>query len=239
MKKIIDYFTRKKSRTENVASMTVHQFAESLGNAIDAKDHYTCSHSEEVAVVAQMLAVELGLPSRECELLHIAGHLHDIGKIGLPDSILKKTGRLTSDEYEVVKMHPAMGADIVKPVASVSGLDQLTGIILHHHERYDGRGYPHGLKGDQIPFGARLIAVADTLSAMASNRPYRDALEFSKIVEEIKDCSGSQFDPLVVGAFLACAEQIEEYFVRGAAIMEAEYGPGQKVFPEQVRVMSQ
>ncbi|WP_415717520.1 HD-GYP domain-containing protein [Maridesulfovibrio sp.] len=220
MKKFIDSFAGRKFRTESVASMTVHQFAESLGNAIDAKDHYTCSHSEEVAVVAQILAVELGLPPRECELLHIAGHLHDIGKIGLPDSILKKKGRLTPDEYEVVKMHPSMGADIVKPVASVSGLDQITGIILHHHERYDGGGYPHGFKGDQIPFGARLMAVADTLSAMASNRPYRAAIKFDRIVEEIKDCSGSQFDPRVVDAFLECADQIGEYFSGSNAVVQ-------------------
>lgn len=240
MKKLLDFFTGRRMRreTENVASMTVHQFAESLGNAIDAKDHYTCSHSEEVAVVAQMLAVEMGLSPRESELLHIAGHLHDIGKIGLPDSILKKRGRLTEEEYELVKKHPAMGADIVKPVASVAGLDQITGIILHHHERYDGGGYPHGLKGRQIPFGARLIAVADTLSAMASNRPYRKALEFEKIVQEIKDCSGSQFDPAVVDAFLACADRIGEYFAEGAAVVEEGYGPGQNIFPEQVRVMS-
>ncbi|WP_419779575.1 HD-GYP domain-containing protein [Maridesulfovibrio sp.] len=239
MRKLLDFFAGKRTRleTENVASMTVHQFAESLGNAIDAKDHYTCSHSEEVAVVAQMLAVELGLPDRECELLHIAGHLHDIGKIGLPDSILKKEGRLTADEYEMVKKHPGMGADIVKPVVSVSGLDQITGIILHHHERYDGGGYPYGLKGDQIPFGARLIAVADTLSAMASNRPYRKALEFKKIVEEIKKCSGSQFDPLVVEAFLDCSEQIEEYFAGSPTLVE-EFGPDRKAFSEQVRVMS-
>ena len=225
MRKIADFFKRRSGNWNSVASRTVHQFAESLGNAIDAKDHYTCSHSEEVAVVAQALGVQLGLCKHECELLHIAGHLHDIGKIGLPDAILKKTGRLTEEEYEIVKQHPAIGADIVKPVASVAGLDRITGIILHHHERYDGGGYPHGLKGDDIPFGARVIAVADTLSAMASNRPYRNAIEFSRIIEEIESCSGSQFDPLIVSEFLKISDKIHDYFVAGNEPYEESYEP--------------
>lgn len=226
MRKIIDFFKRKNTSTDSVASMTVHQFAESLGNAIDAKDHYTCSHSEEVAVVAQALAVQIGMQQRKCELLHIAGHLHDIGKIGIPDSILKKKGKLTAEEYEIVKRHPSIGAEIVKPVASVSGLDQITEIILHHHERYDGGGYPHGLKGEQIPFGARVIAVADTLSAMASNRPYRNAIQYEKIVEEIAACSGSQFDPLVVSEFLKISDEIGRYFVDGKALDGTHYEIG-------------
>ncbi|WP_320175629.1 HD-GYP domain-containing protein [Maridesulfovibrio sp.] len=238
MRKIINYFNRKKEYDNNVASMTVHQFAESLGNAIDAKDHYTCSHSEEVAVVAQALGVQLGLNDQECELLHIAGHLHDIGKIGLPDSILKKEGRLTLEEYEIVKKHPAMGAEIVKPVATVSGLDRIPGIILHHHERYDGAGYPYALKGENIPFGARVIAVADTLSAMASNRPYRKAIEFSRIIDEIKTCSGTQFDPAVVEAFMGITDQIENYFMQGNTIVEGPdpriiCAPGQPVLVHQ------
>ncbi|WP_415712986.1 HD-GYP domain-containing protein [Maridesulfovibrio sp.] len=226
MRKIIDFFTKKDTCNNCVASMTVHQFAESLGNAIDAKDHYTCSHSEEVAVIAQALGIQLGLQNRECELLHIAGHLHDIGKIGLPDSILKKKGKLTAEEYEIVKQHPSIGAEIVKPVATVAGLDRITGIILHHHERYDGAGYPHGLKGEQIPFGARVIAVADTLSAMASNRTYRNAIEYSKIVTEIKRCSGSQFDPLIVNEFLKISDRIEAYFADGMSLDENPFGTG-------------
>ncbi|TIH19799.1 HD-GYP domain-containing protein [Marinifilum sp. JC120] len=239
MRKIINFFTRKKEHDNSVASMTVHQFAESLGNAIDAKDHYTCSHSEEVAVVAQALGVQLKMNDRECELLHIAGHLHDIGKIGLPDSILKKEGRLTDAEYELVKQHPAIGADIVKPVASVSGLDRITGIILHHHERYDGGGYPQGLAGDQIPFGARVIAVADTLSAMASNRPYREAIEFEKIVEEIKSCSRSQFDPVVVNAFLNISDEIKLYFTQGNSIIQDNYEAYGDRIPEQAVLVHQ
>ncbi len=218
--------------------MTVHQFAESLGNAIDAKDHYTCSHSEEVAVVAQALGVQLGLDDRECELLHIAGHLHDIGKIGLPDSILKKEGRLTLEEYETVKQHPSIGAEIVKPVASVSGLDRITGIILHHHERFDGEGYPYSLKGERIPFGARVIAVADTLSAMASNRPYRKAIEFSKIIKEIKSCSGTQFDPVIVDAFMGITDKVEKYFQQGNSFGE-EHDPQKIRVPEHAVLVHQ
>ncbi|CCO24631.1 HD-GYP domain-containing protein [Maridesulfovibrio hydrothermalis] len=205
---------------QSKVNLTIHQFAESLGNAIDAKDHCTCSHSEEVAVISQAIGVEMGLSAVKCELLHIAGHLHDIGKIGLPDSILKKSGKLTGEEYEIVKKHPVIGAEIVSPVVSVSGIDKVAGIILHHHERYDGQGYPHGLRGEEIPFGARIIAVADTLSAMASNRPYRDALPFQDIIAEIDACSGSQFDPQVVQAFMEISDKIEEYFINSQDIAE-------------------
>ncbi len=203
-------------RCENsIVNLTIHQFAESLGNAIDAKDHYTCSHSEEVAVVARFLGLELGLEQERCELLHIAGHLHDIGKIGIPDSILKKSGGLTKEEYELIKKHPAMGAQIVAPVASVSGIDIVTDIILYHHERFDGKGYPFGLKGEAIPLEARIIAVADTISAMAGSRPYRDALPFTEIINEIHKCANSQFDPDVVSAFLSVSDRIEQYYSWG------------------------
>lgn len=200
---------------KSIVNLTIHQFAESLGNAIDAKDHYTCSHSEEVAVVAQVLGTEFGLDSDRCELLHIAGHLHDIGKIGVPDSILKKSGGLTEDEYELIKKHPVMGAQIVAPVASVSGIDIVADIILHHHERFDGKGYPYGLKGEAIPLEARIIAVADTISAMARSRPYRAAIPFTEIVNEIQECSGTQFDPAVVRSFMTVSDRVEQYYSWG------------------------
>ena len=208
--KVIDVSS--KISEKNKINLTIHQFAESLGNAIDAKDHYTCSHSEEVAVVSQAIGVQMGLDNERCELIHIAGHLHDIGKIGIPDSILKKTGRLTIEEYEIIKKHPEMGAQIVAPMASASGLNIIADTILHHHERYDGNGYPHGLKGKAIPLEARIIAVADTLSAMARDRPYRKAMLFSEIVAEIADCAGSQFDPMVVKEFLKIVDWIESYY---------------------------
>lgn len=113
-----------------------------------------------------------------------------------------------------------MGAEIVKPVATVSGLDRIPGMILHHHERFDGAGYPYALKGERIPFGARVIAVADTLSAMASNRPYRKAIEFNRIIQEIEACSGTQFDPVVVDAFMGITDQIKNYFLQGSVFGE-------------------
>ncbi len=203
----------------------MHQFAESLGNAIDAKDPYTCSHSEEVAVISKHIGNSLGLGKERCELLHIAGHLHDIGKIGIPDSILQKKGRLTAEEFTLIQRHPQIGADIVAPVTLLPGIDVIAGSILHHHERFDGAGYPAGLKGEQIPFEARIIAVADTLSAMAGNRPYRQARSFSEIVTEIKNCSGSQFDPEVVSGFLGVAETVEDYLRKSseAACEDSNY----------------
>ncbi len=194
------------------ANMTVHQLAESLGNAIDAKDSYTCSHSEEVAVISHAIGVHMGLGPEKCEQLHIAGHLHDIGKIGIPDSILLKKGHLTDDEFRFIQKHPQIGADIIAPVTTLEGIDVLAKAILHHHERYDGKGYPHGLKGSEIPLEARIISVADTLSAMASNRPYRKAVSFEEIVSEITRCSGTQFDPAIVNVFVDMAGEVEQYF---------------------------
>ncbi|WP_243546989.1 HD-GYP domain-containing protein [Pseudodesulfovibrio tunisiensis] len=191
--------------------MTVHQFAESLGNVIDAKDHCTRSHSEEVAVVSQAIGLELGLSARQADILHVAGHLHDIGKIGIPDAILKKQGPLTSAEFEIIKQHPQIGAGIMAPVTGFSGTNGVVRMILHHHERFDGTGYPHGLPGLDIPLGARIIAVADSLSAMLQNRPYRKALSYGQAVEEIARCSGSQFDPLVVEALLEIRDTVRDY----------------------------
>lgn len=197
----------------DAVQMTVHQLAESLGNAIDAKDHCTRSHSEEVAVIAQAVGLQLGLSPRQADILHIAGHLHDIGKIGIPDSILKKQAPLTAEEYHIVKEHPAMGAEIMRPVACLSGENGITAMVLHHHERFDGKGYPSGLVGHDIPLGARIIAVADSLSAMLQDRPYRRARSYNEAVQEIADCSGSQFDPDIVGAFMEIRETIKGYLL--------------------------
>ncbi len=190
---------------------TVHQFAESLGNAIDAKDTCTSSHSDEVAVISKALSVQIRLNPDECRALHIAGHLHDIGKIGIPDSILKKKGKLTDEEYEVVKKHPVIGSEIVSPVLVFSGENGIAEMILYHHERFDGKGYPAGLKGRNIPFGARIIAVADTLSAIMQDRPYRQAMSFNHALKEIERCSGTQFDPVVVNALMEISDKVQKY----------------------------
>lgn len=199
--------THNKDCITAAVSLSIHQFAESLGNAIDAKDHNTCRHSEEVAVIAQSLGLALGLSPKYADLLHVAGHLHDIGKIGVPDSVLQKQGPLNAAEYELIKQHPVIGAEIIAPVKALAEMG-VREIVLHHHERYDGSGYPDGLKGELIPYGARIIAVADAMSAMLQDRPYRNSMTFDACIEEILANSGTQFDPDIVRALFGVKEQI-------------------------------
>lgn len=178
--------------------LSLHQLAQSLGNAVDARDSSTFNHSEEVARISEFIASKYGLAPMDVQMIHVAAHLHDIGKIGIPDAILKKPGPLTAEEKLLLQQHPEIGAKIVKPVAAFCAPDGVADIILHHHERYDGNGYPSGLKAGDIPIGARIVAVADTLSALIQNRHYRNGTSFDKAVEEIITCNGSQFDPAVV-----------------------------------------
>ena len=169
---------------------------------IDAKDHFTRQHSEEVAVVAHALALGLGLPPCLADHIHIAGHLHDIGKIGIPDAVLQKPGNLTDAEWELVRLHPQMGADIIRPVnfLAASGVVEM---VYYHHERWDGKGYPEGLAGDRIPLGSRIIAVADTLSAMLQDRPLPRKIEFPacrrrdnrQCRETVRPCRGRGVHP--------------------------------------------
>ncbi len=184
----------------NQVPLLLHQFAESLGNAIDAKDPYTWCHSEEVARISQDLALAMGFSESRAEVIHIAGHLHDIGKIGVPDAILRKVDPLTDADWRMIRKHPRIEAEIVRPVKALEEAGVVE-MILHHHERFDGKGYPDELRGNEIPIEARIITVADCLSAILHNRPYRHALPFEQAAEEITRCSGSQFDPLVVQAF--------------------------------------
>lgn len=192
-------------------STLLHQFAESLGNAIDAKDAHTRSHSEEVALAAFLLARAMGFSPADADRVHVAGHLHDIGKIGVPDAVLLKAGTLTPEEWEHMRAHPVIGARIVSPVADLAD-EGVASMILHHHERWDGRGYPHGLRGEAIPLGARIIALADSLSAMLQHRPYRPAMHFEQAEEELLRCSGSQFDPAVVRAFVTVRDVMYRAF---------------------------
>ncbi len=182
-------------------ALTLHQLAESLGRAVDAKDAWTCAHSEEVAVVSQILALNMGFTPAQAEIVHLAGHLHDIGKIGIPDAILQKPGPLTREEFEIIKRHPAIGEGIVQPVKALNGQSGVARMIRHHHERYDGSGYPDGLSGYDIPVGARILAVADSLSAMMQERPYKSAMSFEDAEAEIMSQSGKMYDPRVVRAF--------------------------------------
>jgi HD-GYP domain-containing protein (c-di-GMP phosphodiesterase class II) len=171
----------------------------SLTSAVDAKDAYTCGHSERVALLARHLAVEAGIGDSFAERAYMTGLLHDVGKIGVPESVLQKTGRLTPEEFEQMKKHPQIGANILKDIKQIS--DLIPG-VLHHHERYDGQGYPGGLIGEDIPVMGRIICLADCFDAMTSNRTYRKALPLEVALTEIRRCSGTQFDPLLTEAFL-------------------------------------
>lgn len=169
-----------------------------LAAAIDEKDPYTRGHSGRVAKYSLIIGEELGISAEELDKLRISALLHDVGKIGIDDRVLKKPGALTPEEFEIMKQHTIKGANIMRPVAHLR--EMLPGIELHH-EHMDGRGYPYGLAGDQIPTMARVIAVADTLDAMTTNRPYQTAMELSFAQQRIKQLAGTKFDPKVVDAF--------------------------------------
>lgn len=174
--------------------------------AVEARDAYTNEHSNRVAEMAVLLGRELNCSEEELNLLDFSGRLHDIGKIGIRDNILLKPGRLTGEEFEIIKEHPVIGAMIVSQL----GLwDRETQIIKHHHERFDGTGYPDGLKGVSIPFLSRVMAVADAYDAMASDRAYRKKMDTDKVTEIIRECSGAQFDPRVVDAYFRLLEKDE------------------------------
>ena len=177
-----------------------------LISVIEAKDAYTKSHSENVAKYCVAIAKEMALPLEHVDLINKAAQLHDIGKIGTDDSILNKAGKLTPEEFDIIKQHPLKAEEILKPLEFLNAAIEL---IKQHHERYDGQGYPLGVKGEQIPLGARIMAVADTYDAMISGRPYRKTI-FTKeqVIEEIKRNAGTQFDPKVVDAFLQVVKSL-------------------------------
>jgi len=172
----------------------------SLAETIDAKDPSTRGHSDWASKYALMIGRQAGLDDGILENLRYAGYLHDIGKIGIPDEVLGKPGRLTQEEWKLMKKHPIISAKILEPVR-IS--DEVKAAIRHHHERFDGKGYPYGLAGESIPLEARILAVADSFEAMTSTRPYREALTDEQAVAELVKCSGTQFDPAIVNYFLA------------------------------------
>jgi len=171
-----------------------------LAAAIDAKDPYTSGHSQHVMAYALLAGASLSLSSQDLEVLEYAGILHDVGKIGIPDSILGKPGKLTEDEYGIIKRHPVISASILD---GVQFLEAARTLVLYHHERYDGQGYPDGLKGEEIPLGARILAVADSFDAITSSRPYRAAMSAKEAIDELHRCTGTQFCPVAVEAFLS------------------------------------
>jgi len=173
--------------------------------SLEEKDAYTKSHSLRVTEYALMLGTAYGLDKDSLEQLELASLLHDIGKIGVPDRILKKPGRLTKDEFEVMKSHPTKSSEMLEDITT---LKHIAPFVKHHHERFDGTGYPEGLKGQDIPIFARILLIADTFDAMTSTRPYRKGLDLEITIAELKKCSGTQFDPQLVEIFIDCVNNM-------------------------------
>jgi len=172
---------------------------EALNKAVEAKDSYTSGHANRVEELAVNLAKEYHLSFDSIENIRTAAVLHDIGKIGIKDEILNKAGKLTQEEYEIIMKHPSIGAEII---GKVHFLNDVTKIVRHHHEKYDGSGYPDGLKGEEIPIEASILMIADSYDAMTTDRPYRKALTKEMAIEELRKYSGTQFDPRLVDVFI-------------------------------------
>jgi putative nucleotidyltransferase with HDIG domain len=175
-----------------------------LAEVVDLRDPFVLGHSQQVTRYSVMIATKLGLDSDAIERIRQAGLLHDIGKLGIPERILLKPSKLTPEEYQIVKEHANLGAELLR---ASSSLQTLIPIIRHHHERFDGNGYPDGLVGENIPMEARIVSVADAIEAMASDRPYREAMGLDKILEELDRNRGNQFDPQIVIAFKEIAQE--------------------------------
>lgn len=202
----VEESTKSLTRLYDDLRSTYMRTIKSLVEAIDARDHYTCSHSQKVARYAVLIAEELGLSLKEIESIRQACELHDVGKIGIDDRILTKPGPLNEEEWEQIKLHSVKGAQILEPLTF---LDDVVTIVRQHHECYDGTGYPDGLKGDEIVFGARIVILADAYDAMTSVRTYRkEILSKEEALVQIRRNSGKQFDPRVVDAFCKIADKV-------------------------------
>lgn len=192
MTKRIDELKTEKQKICEMAARTILK-------ALDAKDKYTYGHSMRVTYFSMVVGKELGLSDKEMYDLQLSALFHDIGKIGTPDAVLNKPTRLTDEEFQIMKQHPSDSYEILK---GFSVFEKVARFAKHHHERYDGRGYPDGLKGNQIPLYSRIILIADTFDAMTSTRVYRKGLPYETAFEELLEFSGSQFDPKLAKAFI-------------------------------------
>ncbi len=197
-------------QVQSSTSETVH----ALIAALDVRERETNQHSLRVSAYASHLAEEMGVSGDELIGIQRGALLHDIGKIGIADSILLKPGPLTPDEWVVMKTHPELGYRIVNGLGWLKGGD---GLVLYHHERFEGGGYPHGLVGLEIPFEARIFSVIDTFDALTTNRPYREARGYSAAITEIRRCSGTQFDPDIVSAFCEVRESVWDFLAQTAS----------------------
>ena len=191
-----------------------HDLIESIVAAMDARDAYTAKHSDRVADMVLVLATALDLSEDETTLLHMAAHLHDIGKIAVPDSVLRKAGPLTNPEWEEMRRHPVTGYEILR---KVDDFKEIAVLVRHHHERWDGRGYPDGLRGDQIPISAQVVAMADVYDALVSKRVYKDAYAPDVAVQMILHGDCGAFNPLL----LDCLTDLQDIFKAELAAPEA------------------
>ena len=198
MKIIREINTQLKESQENLEKAYLESI-EILRHTVEAKDIYTRGHSDRVSAYSVLIGKYMNLSEEDLHTLKIGGLFHDIGKIGIPDSILLKDAKLTDDEYSEIKNHPSIGKHIL---SNATIFQNIVPIVYHHHEKYDGHGYPAGLAGEDIPLLARISAVADTFDAMTSKRSYRNALPLEVVTEEIRKCSGTQFDPRIADVFL-------------------------------------
>lgn len=178
---------------------TYYELIEALTKAVDAKDAYTAGHSTRVSLYARVIGKSMGMPHKDLVKLKVEALFHDIGKIGIPDNVLLKEGKLTDEEYAIIKTHPVTGSKILSPVSMLANI--IPG-VKHHHERYDGRGYPEGLAGQAIPLNARILAIADAFDAMTTDRSYRRKMSFEAALDEVERCAGTQFDPEIARHFL-------------------------------------
>jgi putative nucleotidyltransferase with HDIG domain len=186
--------------SQNMAMETIH----ALNDALEVKDSYTGGHASRVQEYAVKLAETKGMKKQQVELIRTAALLHDIGKIGIPDYILNKEGKLTQKEFEIIKEHPVMGARIL---SNVDSLKDISNIIRHHHEKYDGTGYPDALRGDEIPLESSILAIADSFDAMTTDRPYKRAMLVREALEELELNKGTQFNPILVDEFITAMVQ--------------------------------
>jgi putative nucleotidyltransferase with HDIG domain len=209
------------SANESIRRLNEELFR-SLAKVFDMRDPYVGGHAAQVAVYAVAIATEMGLPPERIELIRQAAYLHDIGKLSIPEAILHKPGKLTEIEYEFVKKHTDIGADLLD---SVEGLKHLAPYVRHHHERWDGRGYPLGLSGEEIPLEARILNVCDSVETMASDRPYHRGMSMKAIVDEVQRCSGTQFDPIVAQTLVSLVQKksADQFIVNSARSVTQQY----------------